>query len=111
MASGNKQLAMKADQTFAEGVRVDPFDINNLLERVRLRRQYPQLLEQPASPDEILGWSARALKIAPYMIAPQVEYARTLAFVGRKDEARQVARILLERHHGLQIAVRLAEEI
>jgi O-antigen ligase len=111
VASGNKLLAMKADRTFAEGVRVDPFDINNLLERVRLRRQYPQLLEQPASSDEILGWSAQALKIAPYMIATQVEYARTLAFVGRKDEARQVARTLLERHHGLQIALRLAAEI
>jgi O-antigen ligase len=111
VASGNKLLAMKADQTFAEGVRVDPFDVNNLLERVRLRRLHPQLLERPASPDEILGWSAQALKIAPYMIATQAEYARTLAFVGRKDEARQVARTLLERHRGSQLAQHLAAEI
>jgi hypothetical protein len=109
--SNNKLLAAKADELFADGARFDAFDVNNLFARVQLHRQHPQLFARAAPPQEILQWSAQALRLLPHSLAAQTEYARTLAFVGRKDEARQMARAVLARHPDSKIARRLASDI
>ena len=111
VASGNRLFAAKADELFADGARLDAFDVNNLFTRVQLHRQHPQLFARAAPPQEILQWSARALRLLPYSLAAQTEYARTLAFLGRKDEARQIALAVLARHPESGMARRLAAEI
>jgi O-antigen ligase len=111
LASDDKLLAAKADDMFAEGTRVDPYDPNNFIERARLNRLNPPLLERPASPEAVLAWNARALKLRPYMLAAQAEYARALAHAGRSEEARRLARAMLAQHPDSQIARRLAADM
>jgi O-antigen ligase len=111
VASGNRLFAATADELFADGARLDAFDVNNLFARVQLHRQHPQLFARAAPPQEILQWSAQALRLLPYSLAAQTEYARTLAFLGRKEEARKIALAVLARHPESGIARRLAAEI
>ncbi len=111
LAAGDRSLAAKADALFAEGTRVAPYDLNNFAERARLHRVHAQLLEQPASPEEILKWTARARELRPYMIAAWAEYARALAYAGRIEEARAQARDMVAQHPNSRIARRLAAEM
>jgi O-antigen ligase len=111
LAARDKALAAKADARFAEGFRVDPYDVNNLAERVRLHRMHADLLEEPASPATVLEWSRHLLALQPYSVMTRAEYARTLAYAGRGDEARQVARALADRHPKSALARRVASEI
>lgn len=111
MASSDRTLAAKADAVFAEGARVDPYDANNFTERARLHRLHANLLEQPAPPEVVLEWNAWVLKLRPYLPAAQAEYARALAYAGRGDEAKRVARALLERWPDSLLARNLAAEL
>jgi hypothetical protein len=111
LAANDKAFASRADAMFAEGALVDPFDVNCLSERVRLHRLHANLLEHTESPTEVLTWSAKALKLRPYSVATKAEYARTLAFAGRAEEARQIARDLRSRYPDSALARRLAAEI
>ena len=111
LESGGKMLAANADAAFAEGMRVDPYDVNNFVDRARLHRLHPNLLEHPASPGEILSWIAHVVKLRPYMLVAQAEYARTLAHAGRPGEARRLARAMVAQHPDSQIALRLAAEM
>jgi hypothetical protein len=107
----DKALAGKADATFAEGARVDPYDLNNLSERVRLHRAHAALLENPAPPATILAWSEQLLKQRPYSVAIQAEYVRSLAYAGRVDEARRLSRAMAAKNPASPIVRRLAAEI
>jgi tetratricopeptide (TPR) repeat protein len=109
--SNDSARADKADALFAEGMRVDPYDVNNFVERARLHRTQQQLLTQRATPDELLSWSAHVLKVRPYLPASQAEYARALNNAGRTEEARRLARTIIERHPESQVARRLAAEL
>jgi hypothetical protein len=111
LASGDKEFAAKADAAFAEGIRVDPYDANNFAERLRLHRMHASLLENPAPAAELLRWGEQLLSLRPYALAIQAEHARTLAHVGRPEEARQRARAMLAKHPNSTIARRLADEI
>ncbi len=111
LASSDRTFAAKADAIFAEGARVDPYDANNFTERARLHRLHANLLEQPVSPAVVLEWNAQVLKLRPYMLAAQAEYARALVHAGRVDEARRLARAIAEKHPESQIARRLAAEL
>jgi hypothetical protein len=111
LISGDKALAAKADATFAEGARVDRYDVNNLGERVRLHRMHAALLEHPAPPATVLAWSEQLLKLRPYSLAIQAEYARSLAYAGRTDEARELLRAMIAKNPASPIVRRLAVEI
>jgi O-antigen ligase len=111
LATGDKALAAKADATFAEGARVDRYDVNNLSDRVRLHRAHATLLEHPAPPATVLAWSEHLLKLRPYSLAIQAEHARTLAYAGRTDEARELLRAMVAKNPASPIVRRLAAEI
>lgn len=111
LAAGNRALAAEANAIFAEGMRVDPYDINNFLERARLHRLHPDLFEKPASPEAIVEWSAQAVRLRPYLLPARAEYARALAYAGRAEEARRLARAMIAQHPDSQIARRLAAEM
>jgi hypothetical protein len=108
--SRNRVLAAKADMLFADGMREDPYQIANYIERARFHRQHADLLSPPAVPQELLLWSGEALRLRPYSLISQAEHARTLAFVGRAEDARMIVRTMLERHRETDMARRLAAE-
>lgn len=111
LESGDKDFAARADAAFSEGIRVDPYDVNNFVERARMHRQHRQLLATPASPEQILEWNEWVLKLRPYLLAGQAEYARSLAFAGRRDEARRFAQAMIGLHPDSPVARRLAAEL
>ena len=111
VAGKDRSFAAKADAAFAEGTRVDPYDVNNFVERARLHMLHPDLLDQPAPPETVLAWSSEVLRLRPYALATQAQYARALAYAGRADEARRLARDMLARHPDSQIARRLVADL
>jgi hypothetical protein len=111
LATGDRALAAQADALFAGGTRVGPYDPNNFAERARLHLQHPGLLEQPASAEAILEWSAHAAKLRPYLIWTRADYARALAHAGRKDEARRLAQALASQYPEAPSVRRLGEEL
>ncbi|MCG2710196.1 MAG: hypothetical protein L6246_07795, partial [Thermodesulfovibrionales bacterium] len=88
----DSKAAKKADAFFAAGMNVNPYDIANHLERVRLHRDHRNLLEKPATLEELLVWAERVYAMSPHSRGVQLEYVRTLAFFGKKQEAMLFAR-------------------
>ena len=111
LAANDRSRAARADAAFAEGIRVDPYDVNNFVERARLHMLHSDLLDQPAPPETVLAWSSQVLKLQPYSLATQAQYARALAFAGRAEDARRFARDILARHPNSQLARRLAADL
>ena len=83
----NRELALFADNAFAKGLTVNPYYSNNLIERIRLHRDHPALLDNPVSPETLLQWAEHMRTWNPHLFPVKLEYARTLAFAGRKKEA------------------------
>ncbi len=105
----DKALMAKADMLFAEGMREDPYQIANFLERARTRRKHPDLFDG-RSEREVLDWTGEALRLRPYSLLAQAERARALDYVGRTGEAERIARQMLARHPGTDMARGLAAE-
>ena len=102
-------LAAKADMLFAEGMRHDPYQVANYLERARFRRMHPELFGGP-SEAQILQWTGEALRLRPYSPVVIAEAARSLAHFGRRAEAIELVRGLLARHPDEDMARKLADE-
>lgn len=112
LVSEDKAHGAKADALLAEGIRVNPpYEFTILLERARMHRRYPRILEHPASPAEILSWAQRAVASVPLSLVGQVELAYALDYAGRRDDAARVARTLLERRPDSPAARSLVEEL
>jgi O-antigen ligase len=107
----NPLLAAQADALFAEGARVNKYDVANLLGRIEFHRRYPELLKQPASPAEILSWAEHAAALRPTNLAVQGELALALAYAGERARAHVLARTLLEQYPASHLARRLAAEL
>lgn len=104
-------LIGKSDALFAEGVELNPFEVNNILARIALHRQYRELLATPASPDEIMGWVSVAKHLRPYSDAVQVEYIQCLAFAGQKELALTESKLFLAKRPRSRTAARLMQEM
>jgi hypothetical protein len=109
--SRNPLFAAEADTRFVEGIRANPYEIACLFGRVALHSSYPELLKKPASPEEILGWTRRAVALRPQEGRVQAEHARALARVGRVDEARSLARALSVKFPDSRAVRRLGKEL
>ena len=110
--SGDRSYWAKMDALLAEGIRANPpHEFTILLERARMHRRYSQFLDDPASPMEILAWVERAVAGAPGSVVGQAELARALAYADRGDEARRIARRLLERRPDSPLVRALAAEL
>ena len=108
--SKNPALAARAEELFVAGSNASPYDVANLLARVSLHRQHPELASA-SSPAEVLSWSARAASLRPQLLTIQGEYARTLAYAGQVEQARALARRLLVEFPEAEFARRLAAEL
>ena len=107
----DKALAARADMLLAEGVRADPYQIANYLERAGLHRRHSDLFDPPRRAEEMLAWTGEALRLRPYSLIAQAEHARTLSYAGRADEAKRLSRAMLERRPESEMARRLAAEL
>jgi O-antigen ligase len=107
----NPRLAEQADTLFAEGARVNPYEVANLLGRAELHRKHGELLKGRAPPMEVLSWSERAARLRPQSLAAQAELVRALAHAGEKQRAQVLARSLAEKYPESDFARRLAVEL
>jgi len=90
-----QKAAKKAELLFFKGTNVNPYyDTQNLMERIRLHRDHRNLLEKPATLEELAIWAERVYARSPYSRGVQIEYARTLAFSGKRQEAMVFAKRL-----------------
>jgi O-antigen ligase len=110
-STGNKALAAKSDEMFAEGMRANPYEIVNHLERARLHRQNRALFERPAPAAEVLAWSSEAVRLRPFSLPALIEQAYALSSAGKDGEARKLANLLLDRYPGSIPVLRLATDV
>lgn len=107
----NPTLAAQADALLVEGMRANPYDVANRLARIELHRRHSDLLKNAAAPAEVLSWAESAAALRPQNLAVQAELARSLAYAGRTEQARSVARALVEKYPDLKFPRRLAAEL
>lgn len=107
----NPKFAARADALYVQGIHANPYEVANQLSRARLHRDFPELLENAAKPAEILLWSRRAVELRPQQASVQAEYARSLAKVGRLDEARALAQSLAGLYPRSESVKRLARDL
>jgi hypothetical protein len=107
----NPLFAAEADARFAEGIRANPYEVANIQGRAALHRRYPELLKNPASPEEILSWTRGAAQLRPQQGNVQADHARALAYAGRRDEARSLARVLADKFPRSESVQRLKGEL
>lgn len=105
------ELLEKSDAIFSKGLEVNPFEVNNLLERIALHRQHGALFKQPASHRNIMTWINQAKSLQPHSDGVQMEYVRCLDFVGEHAEAVEQARLLVHRRPYFKAAQKLLESV
>jgi O-antigen ligase len=104
-------LLEKSLAVFDKGIEVNAFEVNNLLEKIALHRQYGTMLKQPASHQEIMTWINRAKSLQPHSDGIQMEYVRCLDFVGEHDQAVEQARLLVKKRPQSKSAQKLLESV
>lgn len=87
----NRQFATFADEAFRAGVAANPRDPNNLLGLLQLHRRAHELLEKPASAQQMGEWSRQLLRQAPKLTAARRERVMVLLHLDRWQEAREEA--------------------
>lgn len=107
----NPLHAAQADALYAEGARVNKYEVANLIGRIELHRLHAELLKQPASPAEILSWAEQAAALRPQLMAVQGELALALAHAGERERAHRLALALREQYPASPLARRLAAEL
>ncbi|MBI3375538.1 MAG: O-antigen ligase family protein [Betaproteobacteria bacterium] len=110
-ASGDRGFAVRADALFSEGIRVNPYEIASYVELARMHRQHSSLFERPRTPQEILGWTSKALELRPDSLLTHAEHARALAFAGRVGEARRMVAGMMAWHPEAKLTRELAAEL
>ncbi|MGZ5052773.1 MAG: O-antigen ligase family protein [Methylobacter sp.] len=104
-------LLEKSNAVFSRGLEVNPFEVNNLLEKIALHRQHGSLLKQPASHREIMEWIGHARALQPYSDAVQIEYVHCLDFIGEHAKAVEQAKLLTHRRPQSKAARSLLESL
>ena len=81
---------------FSQGAAVNPLEVNNLLEKITLHRQHGDMLQHPASHQEIMAWINQAKSLQPYSELIQIEYVHCLNFIGDHQQAIKQAKIFAD---------------
>ncbi len=76
--TSNKEHAEEADALFQQGANISIYDYHNRYARALLHRDRPELLDDPASKEEILDWFSHALYWRPQQESIIIEYIKTL---------------------------------
>lgn len=104
-------LLEKSNAVFSKGLEVNPFEVNNLLEKIALHRQYRTMLKQPASHQDIMTWINYAKSLQPYSDGVQMEYVRCLDFVGEHVKALEQAKELADKRPQSKAVQKLFESV
>jgi O-antigen ligase len=105
------ELLEKSIAVFNKGIDVNAFEVNNLLEKIALYRQYGATLKQPASHQDMMTWINRAKSLQPHSVGVQMEYVRCLDFVGEHDQAVEQAKLLVKKQPQSKAAQRLLASV
>jgi len=89
---GNQELGAKADSLLAKGISIHPYEHRNRLQRLILHRDHPDVLEYPASNEQLENWAEDLLKRRPHDRGIQVHVVNTFVKLGLKDRVNQVVR-------------------
>lgn len=111
LAQNKPELLEKSNAIFSKGLEVNPFEVNNLLEKIALYRQYGTQLKQPATHQDIMTWINQAKSLQPYSDGVQREYVRCLDFVGDHAKAIEQARLLVHKRPESKTAQKLLESV
>ncbi len=111
LAQMRPDLLEKSAALFNKGLEVNPFDVNNLLEKIALQRQYGTLLKQSASHQDIMIWINQAKTLQPYSDGVQTEYIRCLDFVGEHAKAIEQAQLLVHKWPQSKATQKLLESV
>jgi len=107
----NYELAALADSAFAKGTGINQYYPDNFIERLRLHRDHRALLEKPANPETLLQWIEHVRTWNPHLLSVKIEYARTLAFSGKKQEAMLFAKRLQSKNPESQLIKNLIKDL
>jgi len=111
IAQSKSELLEKSAALFSKGLEVNPLEVNNLLEKIALYRQYGMQLKQPATHQDIMTWITQAKSLQPYSDGVQREYVRCLDFVGERAKAIEQAQLLVHTRPQSKIAQQLLESV
>lgn len=111
IAQAKPELLEKSAVIFGKGLEVNPFEVNNLLEKIALHRQYGTQLKQPATHQDIMTWINQAKSLHPYSDFVQMEYVRCLDFVGERAKAIEQAQLLVHKRPQSKTAQKLLESV
>lgn len=104
-------LLEKSNAVFSQGLEVNKLEVNNLLEKIALHRQYGSMLKQPASHRDIMAWINYVKSQQPNSDLAQIEYVHCLDFVGAHAKAIEQAKILMDRRPKSKSAQKLFESV
>ncbi|PIP69351.1 MAG: hypothetical protein COW90_11180 [Nitrospirae bacterium CG22_combo_CG10-13_8_21_14_all_44_11] len=107
----NRELAVFADNAFAKGTKINKYYPSNWIERLRLHRDHRALMENPANSETLLQWAKHIRTWNPHLFPVELEYARTLAFTGKKVEAMKIAKDLQVKHPESQVVKNLIKDL
>jgi hypothetical protein len=111
IARQKPELLEKSIAVFNKGIEVNAFEVNNLLEKIALYRQYGAMLKQPASHQDIMTWINRAKSLQPHSDGVQIEYVRCLDFIGERGQAIEQAKLLANKRPQSKSAQKLLESV
>ncbi|MGZ4956629.1 MAG: O-antigen ligase family protein [Methylobacter sp.] len=111
VAQTRPDLLEKSNTFFSKGIEVNPFEVNNLLEKIALHRKYGALLKQPATHQDIMTWINHAKSLQPHSIGVQIEYVHCLAFIGERAQAIEQAKALMHRWPQFKAGQSLLESV
>lgn len=106
----NSDLIDIADDVFAKGMSVNPYYPNNFLSRIKLHRDYRDLLAKPADNKTISEWISHVYMWNPHLRIVKLEYAKTLAFLGDKQKAADIAKDLQKDNPDSKMVKKLIED-
>ncbi|MCE5193955.1 MAG: O-antigen ligase family protein [Nitrospiraceae bacterium] len=104
-------LAEMADKIFRKGMKANPYFMDNFLDGIRLNRDHRNLLKKPADNKEISDWINHTYLWSPHSGIVNIEYARTLVFLGQKKEAAVAAKKLQEKYPDEKMVQELIKDL
>lgn len=111
VAQNRPELLDKSNAVFSQGFEVNPLEVNNLLEKIALHRQYGDMLKQPASHRDIMDWISYVKSRQPNSDEAQIEYVQCLDFVGEHAKAIEQAKILMDKRSQSKPVQELLESV
>ena len=94
IARQDQDLAMRADQLFAEGYLADPNYEPNPLQRLILHRDHGALVPNPMDATGLLELATTARDVWPRALEGKLQYTRTLLHIGDRTGAETAFREL-----------------